>query len=73
MFLSLVTPPPQIISLGMDFANLEDLPLSLPGIELERVKIQRSMLMEQVGGGGGLCAVGAFGGHFLLAHTAESW
>eukprot|EP00798_Chlamydomonas_sp_ICE-L_P025166 gene25166-10797_t len=37
----------QFMSLGMDFANLEDLPLTLPGIEAHQVREQRSMLISQ--------------------------
>ena len=37
-----------MLSLGLELANLEDLPLTLPGIELEGVRVQRSMLLEGV-------------------------
>ena len=32
----------------MEFANLEDLPLTLPGIERERVRMPRAMLLQLV-------------------------
>ena len=40
--------PSQLLSLGMEFANLEDLPLTLPGIERERVRMPRAMLLQLV-------------------------
>ena len=46
---------PQLLSLGMEFANLEDLALTLPGIERERVRMPRAMLLQLVGVDGWKC------------------
>lgn len=35
-------------NLGLDFANLEDLPLTLPGLERERVTMPRGMISQLV-------------------------
>lgn len=66
-----------LMSMGLELANLEDLPLNIPGIELEHVKMQHSMLWSWVvrrlqnqvrgitalgpGGGGAAAATGAGG------------
>ena len=39
----------------MEFANLEDLALTLPGIERERVRMPRAMLLQLVGVDGWKC------------------
>jgi hypothetical protein len=38
----------QLLSLSLDLAALDDLPLELPGLELERVRVRRGALLDRV-------------------------
>eukprot|EP00983_Pelagomonas_calceolata_P100138 1158533-Pelagomonas_calceolata.AAC.7 len=38
----------QTLSLALDLANLRELPLALPGVELEGVRVQRAALQQMV-------------------------
>ena len=37
-----------VLAMGMEFANFEELPLVIPGIELERILVQRSVLVQHI-------------------------